>query len=107
MVKFIKVTDKTTDPPQVGFHNADDDYELPDDSKYTKFEVVDEAAAREGTPALFGVARTLTAADIDEQIAALQELREAQKASEPAVDAAIPADPATPVDPGADESKKK
>lgn len=53
MAKFIKVTDSSTNVPQVGYHDVDDDFVLPPTSNYTTFEFVDEDEARENHPALF------------------------------------------------------
>ena len=56
MAKFIKVTDKSNDkkPPQIGYHDVDDDFVLPKSDKDTQFEFVTEEEARIAHPALFG-----------------------------------------------------
>ena len=54
MTKFIKVTDRTGLVPQSGYHDVDDDFELPPSDKDTQFEFVAESEARIAHPALFG-----------------------------------------------------
>ena len=54
MTKFIKVTDRTGLVPQSGYHDVDDDFELPPSDKDTQFEFVAESEARFSRPALFG-----------------------------------------------------
>ena len=58
MSKFIKVTDTSNDkkPPQIGYHDVDEDFVLPLETATTKFEFVDEKEAKENHPALFGIA---------------------------------------------------
>ena len=57
MAKFLKVTDSsdTKKDPQIGYHDVNDDFELPLSTKYDKYEFVEEDEARAGNPALFGI----------------------------------------------------
>ena len=58
MTKYIKVTDKSnsTKGPHVGYHDVEDDFELPiDPTGLTSFEFVDEKEAKANHPALFGI----------------------------------------------------
>lgn len=57
MAKYLKTTDKSNKKAgvQVGYHDVDDDFELPIDvNGNTTYEFVAEAEARENHPALFG-----------------------------------------------------
>ena len=54
MTKYIKVTDRTGIVPQSGYHDVNDDFELPPSDRDTQFEFVPESEARIAHPALFG-----------------------------------------------------
>ena len=56
MTKFLKITDLAGAKPAVGYHDVDDEFELPLSTKYDKYEFVSEEEARENHPALFGIA---------------------------------------------------
>ena len=66
MTKYIKVTDKSnsTKGPHVGYHDVEDDFELPiDPTGLTSFEFVDEKEAKANHPALFGIEVEAAGAD--------------------------------------------
>ena len=57
MTKYLKTTDKSNKKAgvQVGYHDVDDDFELPIDvNGNTTYEFATESEARENHPALFG-----------------------------------------------------
>lgn len=83
--KYLETTDEN-DPkgPQVGVHSVDADTRLPLASEGQTYRWISEEEARAAHPALFGVVKQLTDEEIDEQIAALQELRDANTAAKAA-----------------------
>lgn len=58
MTKYLKITDFTADLPATGYHDVNDDFELPPTDKHSRFEFVTETEARLAHPALFGARPT-------------------------------------------------
>jgi len=78
MVSYIEVTDASS--PDIGIqrgvHIVDDGWTIPTRLEaWESYRFIDEAEARELAPAQFGIASTPTVLSIDEQIAALNELK--------------------------------
>ena len=73
MTQYLKITDLAGVKPAVGYHDVDDDFELPLSTKYDKFEFVKESEARQMHPALFGVAVEETAKKSTKEVKEVKE----------------------------------